>query len=247
MAKYLKTSFDLTQGGFNRSDFNNLGFKLITDCDVLIEGEFNYTYECDYSLDTRLNHYNSYVNLDFNDYDFDMMNERLNEINKNSYFSIIHYKTKRFYIVANYELFNETDDSYTYIQRNNKETRKVLKELINCLEGTLIDQNLKSYIFNELGIVKTDDFITSDNLFDVDFLLKNYSSDGETRETYAECILNLIDYDALTLDIITNYNTTKLQFIVSLAYTKLLALYKKDADLIEYNFNALLNYNLALA
>lgn len=238
---YLREEFELDRvEDYFKSVYND--FSLVTsntESTYMID-EFSYiNNNAVYEIDTRLSNYNYAVNNDFWNFNYEMLQDWLNEINTDNYFSIVHYKGKKFFILENALKFNDNmDGSYTYIIHDNKKKREVLKKLINALELTLKDEEIKGIVYNELQIggyedaCYTAEYYTNLN-FNISLLSRLY--DGDLFECSCD-ILDNVDYDNVSL-----YDA------VYKAYKKVL--HREYVSRLESNrkFNEILDYSLAVA
>jgi len=247
MSNYIKAEWELINID---SDFKGYSdFSLVTETSESVYMLDNFTYRNNdsvYDLDTRMSNYNHSVNSDFWDFYYSDMQDYLNEINKDNYFSIIHYKGKKFYIIENYFLKYETYNHYTYLNPQNKKKKEVLKNLIEALEDSLLDQEIKSIINNELNIGAYSD---SCNVANYDYTKLNFNTDLLSR-LYADLyevsneILERVNYNNCFLN--DTWNKC-LYTEVNKAYKSLL----HDNMIIKINnlkkHYAVLDYNLAIA
>lgn len=245
--EFLKKEYELNSADYEIRD----DFSLVTDTKYNYILDFSYRVNNSvYELNTKMNYYNNSVNENFWNFDYDeYFKDIINEINKDNYFSIIHYKGKQFWIVENYFLTYETDTHYTYFNPNNKKKRETLKELISFLKNTLKDLEIKSFINNGLEIgAYSDRCYTEDyyniGLFNNDLLTRLYNDD------LYECsydIVDYFDYNSVSFNDVHNvYNSDKLKAAAKKAYNKVLLWYKNNKlkklhDKLNY-----VNYMLAL-
>jgi len=247
MCDYIKSDYELSSA----EDEIGRDFTLVTktaNCSIL---DFRYQDYTVYELNTKLTNYNDSIVDDFWSFYYDEMRTYLDEINEKEYFSIIHYKGKRFYIVDNLVEIEKSSYSeyFTYKNYDNKEKRDVLKKLISVLESNLIECEIKGFINNELEIggystcsYKTEYY--NNGLFNLDLLNKLF--DDDLFEASFN-ILEFIDWKKVTLDFATSYNSKELSKIVSTAYKNMMKKIRVNKTDKLRKFNNLLDYNMAIA
>jgi len=248
MCDYIKTEYELRTAEYEIGG----DFTLVTNTKNSYILDFSYRNNSSvYEIDTKLSNYNYLASEVFWDYYYDDMVLYLNEINEKGYFSIIHYKGKRFYIVENlFELEkNDYSEYVTYKNYNNKEKREVLKDLISVIESNLIDCEIKGFINNELEIggYETCSYEAeyyNSGLFNLDLLSKLF--DEDLYQASHE-IINFIDWQKVNLSIATSYNSKELEKIIFSAYKKMMKQIRVNKTNKLRDFNDLLNYNMAIA
>ncbi len=244
MCKYIKLDYVLSSA---KNEISR-DFELVTSTEYNYILEFSYRSDnIIYSLDTRLSNYNYDVVDDFWSFNYEHLQDYLNEINIKEYFTVTHYKGKKFFIVENYfQVDAYNTDYFTYKCYDNKEKREVLRKLINALESELLNIEIKSLVYNELNIggyqdrYYTEEYYTKLN-FNNDLLSKLYNDD------LVECAYDILDNINYKNCFLNDTFDNCLYTEVNKSYKKLLHSFYLNKLESNKKFNYILNYNLALS